>query len=175
MTGIFCSCQNDLATVDEITQENEGAFQTITNGEFLFWEGNRLKNKMEAGLLKQYAGTDQRVEIDSILKLHFYDQNKHEQALLTSKMGLFIEKDGYMEARDSVVFVNDKGEKLLTELLIWEQDSATVYTNQPITVYRSDGVIFGDGLIANENFSQYQIINPRGEIYVQSDTLRNEP
>jgi len=74
-----------------------------------------------------------------------------------------------MIARDSVVFVNDADETLKTEELIWVQDSAIVYTDKFVTIERSTGVIYGKGLVANENFTNYEIQQTAGEFYLDEE------
>ena len=41
----------------------------------------------------------------------------------------------------------------MVEHLVWDQDSARVYTDRPVRVQRKDDVIFGEGLLAAEDMS----------------------
>ena len=77
-----------------------------------------------------------------------------------------------MEVYEQVVFVNAKGERLETEQLTWDQDSARVHTDKAVRIQRGPDVIHGMGLDAVEDFSQYVIHRITGQLYMQpGDTL----
>ena len=44
-----------------------------------------------------------------------------------------------------------------------------IYSNKFVKITSEDGVIFGDGLEAEQDFSKRKIINPSGEIEVKED------
>jgi hypothetical protein len=49
------------------------------------------------------------------------------------------------------------------------QDSAKVFTDKFVTIERSDGVIYGKGMISDQNFTNYVIKEPTGVIYLNED------
>jgi len=102
-------------------------------------------------------------------ELIFYDQLGAVDGRLTAMNGYVKGDNSLMIARDSVVFVNRLNEKLITEELFWLQDSGRVFTEKFVTIRREDGVIYGKGLISDENFTDYEIKDPTGEIYLDTD------
>ncbi|MFT4660906.1 MAG: LPS export ABC transporter protein LptC [Patiriisocius sp.] len=174
MMGIFFSCQNDMDVIMDITGDDTEPGQIIENAEYLFTEKGKLQNKLSAGLMKQYSHDSTYIIIEKNLKLEIFDENEMKVAQLTSKNGIYYENSAKMEAIDSVVFSNIEGETLLTERLVWLQDSATIYSEDPITIHRDGGVIYGDGIVSNESFTRYSITRPRGELEMKQMTQENE-
>jgi len=122
----------------------------------------------------QFNNDSNHVVIEENLKLEIFNASESKIAELTSKRGLYLENSARMEAIDSVVFSNIQGETLTTEKLIWLQDSAIIFSNDPVTIYREQGVIYGDGIVSNESFTKYSITKPRGELEVKQLNT-NEP
>ena len=67
----------------------------------------------------------------------------------------------------NVVFENDKGEKLETEKLIWEEKNASIRTESAIRITTPNEIITGYGLEADEDFSNYSIRNISGIVNVE--------
>jgi lipopolysaccharide export system protein LptC len=76
-----------------------------------------------------------------------------------------------MEVLDHVVFTNVRGERLETEKLVWEQDSARVHTDRPVKITRANDILYGQGLDASEDFSRYTIRRVTGSLVLDRDTL----
>ena len=52
--------------------------------------------------------------------------------------------------------------------MTWDQKKKTIYTDEAVRVIQEGKTLFGDGLIADESFTDYEIINPRGEFDLES-------
>ncbi len=102
-------------------------------------------------------------------KAVFYDSLGKQESVLTAQLGTWFENKRIMVAEKNVTFSNTKGEKLVTNRLTWYQDSASITTDQPIKILRNDGVIYGTGLKAAEDFSSYTINQITGELFVEDD------
>jgi hypothetical protein len=74
-----------------------------------------------------------------------------------------------MEAQKNVVIVDlVKQETILTEKIIWDQKNKRIYSDVEITQIKADGTINkGAGFEADEKFTKYAIIKPRGEILAE--------
>ena len=87
----------------------------------------------------------------------FFDTTGNEESKLSSKYGKLLSEEQYLLVKDSVVFVNPKGEKLETELLhiYFSEDSIT--TPEKVKITTEDGVIIGKGLTSNTGFTKYTL------------------
>ena len=90
---------------------------------------------------------------------------------LTARYARWYEKQGNILIRDSIVVVNKKGEKLNTEELVWHQGIRRFYTEKFVRITTPTQVMFGDGLEANEDFTWYEIKNPKGVVRVNKSEV----
>lgn len=170
--GIFFSCQNEMKVVNDLVADPTEPVQTIEKGEYIFTERGRLQNKLSADVMKQYVNDSSYIVMENNVKLRMFDKSEVNIAVLTADKALYYETRGVMEAQDSVVLANSRGETLVSDRLVWLQDSSIIYSHDPITIYRSQGVIYGDGIVSNEAFTKYSITKPRGQLEVESITKK---
>jgi len=87
---------------------------------------------------------------------------------LTAKYAIRYEREQKMEARNDVVVVNIKGEKLNTEKLIWDGIRRKIYTDAFVKITTDDQILMGNGLESDETFSEYEIKNLTGTILLKN-------
>ena len=110
-------------------------------------------------------------EFSDGIKILFYDDQHNIESTLTAKYATAYENSHSMTARDSVVVINNKGEILNTDELIWDEEKKIIYSNSFVKIKTPDEIIYGNGMTANENFTGYVIKNITGTIKVKSGDL----
>lgn len=166
------SCKNDLDRVAAIDVPEHAADRTTTNAEYYYSDSGKVLNRLRAGRIEEYMEKDDRhTEMSDGLELLFYTADGSEGSVLTARRGKIWPDQKRMQVNEHVVFVNAKGERLETEELIWSQDSARVRTDKPVKITRKDDILYGQGLDAAEDFSNYTIRKPTGSFAVPADTL----
>ncbi|HIN39145.1 MAG TPA: LPS export ABC transporter periplasmic protein LptC, partial [Flavobacteriales bacterium] len=78
------------------------------------------------------------------------------------------EKKGTMEAKGNVVLINEIGEKLNTEYLIWNQKEAKIFSDKFVKITTKDEIIMGEGFESNESFTNFKIHHIKGTILVEN-------
>lgn len=156
-----------MKEIRAITDDNTAALQTNLDATYEFTEKGIVKNRIHAARLDQYGGEKPYVEATGGLQMTFFDSAFVEVASLSSDAGTFYQKEKTMIAWGNVVLGNTKGEKLETSRLVYEQDSARISSDQFVKITSGYGVFYGKGLIANENFTEYKILQPTGDIYFE--------
>ena len=71
-----------------------------------------------------------------------------------------------MHARGNVIAYSNNGDTLYTEELFWQQDSATIYTEQAVKIIKPNMIIYGKGLTADQEFKKYNIKKITGTVTV---------
>ena len=106
-----------------------------------------------------------KIECPKGMKVTFYDTLENIESVLTANYGLLLSEEQYLKVQDSVVFQNNKKDRLDTELLniYFEKDS--IYTDKFVKVSTESGVISGTGLVSNSNFTKYELLNIRDSHY----------
>jgi LPS export ABC transporter protein LptC len=110
-------------------------------------------------------------EFSDGIKILFYNSGHEVESTLTARYATAYENSHSMTARDSVVVVNNKGERLNTDELIWDEDRKIIYSNSFVKITTADEIIYGNGMTANENFTDYVIKHITGKIKVKSSEL----
>jgi len=167
---LLWGCDNDIEQIRAITDKNTHPVQTSHNAVYSFSEKGKKQTRLEATLLEQFEaeGEDDYLLVSNGFTMIFFDSQQQEEARISARSGKYEEKKKLLTAWDAVLLTNKAGEKLETSELIYMQDSARIVTDKAVTITLSGGtVLHGKGLISNDSFTQYRILQPTGDIVVQ--------
>ena len=166
------SCKNSIDEVKEIGDFKELPAKETFEVTYLRSQNGRVNNRLYAPHVQQFR--NRNTIFPEGFKLEFLDSNLVPTAFLEANYGEMLSEEKIMIARDSVILVNFKKEELYTEELIWQQDSAKIYTEKYVKIKRDDVVIHGKGFESNEDFSQYVIKKITGQYYLDEETFSDE-
>lgn len=170
----FAACENDIAEVYSISSENEKKLpaESGKNVEIVYSDSAMIKAKLSAAQLDRYTGKKAYMIMPKGMEVIFYNEKREEQTKLTANYGIGFDNGNgmeHMEAKRNVVVINEKGDRLNTEHLIWNAVTKKIYTDQFVKITTKDEVIWGDGLEANQDFSEYEIKNVKGQVNLKEE------
>lgn len=173
------ACENDIAVVNSITSatEKQLPLESGTDVEMIYSDSAILRAKLTAVQLDRYVGKKSYMEMPKGMVVIFYNAEKKEQNRLTADYGIGYDNGNgmdKMEAKRHVVVVNEKGDKLETEHLIWNAATKEILTEAFVKITTEKEILMGNGLKANQDFSEYEITNPTGIIQVEDKAFTNE-
>lgn len=165
----FTACENDIAVVNSFTSaiEKQLPAESGKNVEIIYSDSAKIKAKLTAVQLDRYAGKKSYMLLPKGMEVLFFNEKGEQQTKLTANYGIGFDNGKgmeHMEAKGNVVVINEKGDRLNTEHLIWNAITRKIYTNEFVKITTKDEVIWGDGLEANQDFSEYEIKHPKGQI-----------
>ena len=163
----FSGCENDIQVVNVLGSPKKWPSESAKNVETIYSDSARVKVKLTSLQMDRYNDLDPRIEMPKGVRILFYDDDMKVKSELTSNFAVRYEKDKRMEAKSNVVVVNERGERLNTEHLIWDEAMGTIRTESYVQITTADEVIFGDGLESNQDFTKYKILHPKGTISVK--------
>jgi LPS export ABC transporter protein LptC len=101
----------------------------------------------------------------------FFDKENNQKSYLRANYGENIERKKFMVAKGDVVITNFiTKETLNTEEMNWDQNKKLIYTDKFVKITTEDDVIYGDGgFESDEEFNEWTIKNPYGDIYINDD------
>lgn len=175
IVGILYSCENDINEVNALTANTNQPIRTGKNVELIYSESAKTKIKVKAPKMKEFAGEKNYMEMPEGIEVLFYDSLQKVSTTLTANYAINRISENKMEAKNDVVVVNEKGEKLNTEHLVWIQDSAKIFSDEFVKITTDDEILMGEGLEANEDFTKYKILKIKGIINLkdeQHDTVQ---
>ena len=161
------ACSNDLENAKLITTRTNTSIERGTDVEIVFSDYGVTRIVSTAPVLLRYATEKPYMEFPNGLDLKFFNNGKVESTL-TAQYATVQEGNKLMVARNNVVVVNEKGETLNTEELVWDEEKAIIYSNAFVKITTKDEIIMGTGMTANQNFTNYVIKNISGIIRVKA-------
>ncbi len=168
----FCllACENDLSKVEKIA-DNEVSLpiETSKDVEIIYSDSAIIRANLKSPILKFYNVTNPYHEMPIGLKVDFYGPGLILESTLTAKFGRKYQNQRLIEVKDSVVVINNKGERLDTERLIWNEKTKKIYTDKFVRITTANEVLFGEGMEANQNFTNYKIFKPRGTFNIKDE------
>ncbi len=164
---MLCSCKNDIDIINTFTEIHNLPTQSVRNLETIYTDSGKIQIKLLAPELRRFSNVEEPyIEFPTGIKVVFYDHNQKPESQLTAKYAIYFEANELWEARDSVIAVNNLGDTLNTELLFWDEKKELIYTDKFVKITTENEVIWGEGLEANQEFTDWKIKNVKGTIYI---------
>jgi LPS export ABC transporter protein LptC len=148
--------------------EYEGPLRVIEKVETYYSENEIVQVKMVADVVHEFKNGDR--EFPKGLYLEFFDETGALESTLRANHAFYFKEQKQWRGRGKVQVKNiAKNEQLNTEELFWEPEKERIHTDKFVTIRQQEDVIYGQGLEANQDMSEYTILKPEGEFEVQED------
>ena len=173
--GILCSCENDVKEIESLIGNKNEPLSRGKNVALIYSEESNVKVNIMAPLMEEYGlEEDKYVEMNEGIEVLFYDSLMKVSSTLTANYAINRIADKVLEAKGNVVVINDVGEVLHTEHLIWLRDSSKIYTDEFVKITTTDEILMGEGMEANQDFTKWKIRKLKGIINIkeESDSLK---
>jgi LPS export ABC transporter protein LptC len=167
LLGLWCfyACEDAHKETRKVFTQDDVAVEVATDVEILYSDSAVVRVKVTGPLLHNINERENgRQEFPNGIRIDFLEPNRSIRSTLTAKSATRQQDKGLITARDSVVFTTVKQEKLETEELIWDEKSGKVRTDKFVKVTQPGEVIYGFGLEAEQDFSYWKILVPKGRI-----------
>jgi LPS export ABC transporter protein LptC len=174
---IFFSCENDINKINKISSKNDLPDIAVENIESIFSEEGKIKRRLTAPLLYQYTTADQPyTEFPEGVKLNLYNANQQPRITAIADYAIWWRKNRLFEARGNVVLTNDKGQRLMTELLFGNEKEKKIYSNKLVTIIDEEGnPLKGQGgFESNFNFTVYTFHDVSGIINFHDEFITSD-
>lgn len=166
---ILTDCQNDMRQVNAMGGLNDSAQISGVDVEITRSIKGKLAVRMKGKVVRQLSVTTNTFEFPNGIEMFSYDTSGAVTSYMTADYSIYNDKEGTWEAKNNVVVSNNKGDRLNTEYLIWSRDEGTIETNQFVKITTSDGIIYGDGMVSDQNFTNWEVKNGRGVFDVENE------
>lgn len=165
---LLFSCSNDLETIKEISIQNQSSFpvETIKDCEIIYSDSSKVRVLLNAAVMNRYNDEKKYLKLKDGLRVQFFDEKGKKESELLSDYAIIDEENDIMQAEKNVVVRNVNGDVLETETLNWSQKKQEIFTDDFIKITTQNEVIFGQGLVSNQNFTKYTINKIKGTISI---------
>jgi LPS export ABC transporter protein LptC len=133
---------------------------------YRYMVNDRMKARIKAPhLVKMPQGKKKPITIaDQGMRVRFFDEQGKVKSRMRADSARLRPEMGYAKALGNVVVINNKGDTLNTEKLIWNDQKERIYTDAFVKIRTPEEIIMGDSLRAAADFSWYKIYKIRGTI-----------
>jgi LPS export ABC transporter protein LptC len=169
---VFCSCKNDIETINALTNEIKLPDQSGFNIEISYTDSGRLQGKIYAPEVNKFDRAEEPyIEFPKGMKVVFYDSLERPTSYIRANYAIYYEKKQLWEARNQVVAENQiKGEKLETEQMFWDQQAERIYSEKFTRLTNSDGISYGEGgFESRQDMSKWRLKGSSGTLNVSQD------
>ena len=166
LSCFFAACNEDPEKRQVFTQDDT-AVEIGRDVEILYSDSAVVRVRVLGPVLHNFVNRENpRQEFPRGVKIDFLAPDLSVTSVLTAKFAVRTPEKGIIVARDSVVFTSNKQERLETEELNWDEKTAKVRTDKFVKITKPGEIIYGFGLEAEQDFSYWKIIAPKGRIKV---------
>lgn len=173
LAAMLFSCRSDLETIETITRQEAGPLESAFNVEIVYSEHGHTRMILKAAQMDRYENGTPYLELPKGLHVVFYDTLHRETSSMTAKYAIHYEDTDIIKARNDVVVINEAGERLNTEELVWDQHNERIYSDKFVKVTTEDEVLYGEGFEADERFDQWRILQTHGTFMI--DRAQQQP
>jgi LPS export ABC transporter protein LptC len=164
---MFAGCKNSIEDITSFTEMDDLPIETRKEVKMYYSQNGEVAALLTAPLMERYANEEEYTIMNQGIYVETYDSSMNVTSSIKADYGKNLPKSGLMEAKGNVRVVNEKGEVLNTEELFWDSKDGTIYTEKYVKITTKDEIIEGDGLISNQDFSEYRIKKIRGIISLE--------
>lgn len=164
---LILSCSNDMDKISFFVMNDTLPAESAKDVEYIYTENGIINSKLIAKVFNRYEASENYIEMPDGFKIEMYNELGEIQTQISGKYAKRFESKNLMEAKYNVVVFDAVEDKTLnTEHLVWNGETKKISTDKFVKITTPDKIIFGDGFEADENFNEYTIIQPKGEILI---------
>ncbi|MDY0100143.1 MAG: LPS export ABC transporter periplasmic protein LptC [Bacteroidales bacterium] len=163
------ACQKKIETIrdaDILTLPS----LTVRDFETVYTDSGKLQLILSAPLMESYNNNEEPYsEFRSGINVFFHDGHRNPVGSVKAKYAKYTENKTLWELKDSVIAVNESGDRLETELLYWDQKKELIYTDRFVKITNEDQIVQGFGFESDPRLTRRKIKNVSATIYVSDN------
>lgn len=166
---LFSSCETNVELIkkSEILNYPSSSGKDIVT---IMRDSGNLQVILKTPLLEQYDNEESSYsEFRKGIRVDYYDGDTVPKGSVTSNYARYTKKDNLWLLQDSVVVMNEKNEKLETELLYWDQKKDLIYTDRFVKITTEKSITTGIGFESDSHLNRRRIKNVKAEIFFDED------
>lgn len=167
----FSFCKNDKEKIRALTPPIERPTQKSKDIIILYSDSAKLKATLKATQMITYDKNQNNpfIFFPNNIEIIFYNDIQVPTSTLTANQAVYFTKTQKAYLKYNVNFINDKKEHLITENLIWDQQTGKITSDKAVKIITPTQIINGYGIECEEDFSEYTIKNITGIIQINDE------
>lgn len=164
------SCGGDKKNVQSNIEEPDSIANLSTYGvTTLISDSGRISYRIEAEEWHIYEKRNPKYwAFEKGAYLEKYDDSLRVEATIKSDTAYFFSEKKLWKLIGNVDIKNQKGEKFFTDLLFWNQEDGSIYSDKYIKIEQEEQITTGIGFRSNQELTNWEILSTEG-IYTIED------
>lgn len=168
--AILVGCENDLETIQKITFDSKAPDESTKNLKVIYADSGYAKVEINAAIAETFRGKEAITKVKDSLRVNFFSEKGEIVSTLSAKYGEINYTQGTLFVKDSVRLYNiQRKQTLETEALYWNQKDSSIYSLSQVIIKSPKGIVLGEGIKTNQNFSKYELLKPAGKIQLEKE------
>jgi len=164
------SCDNDIEKVNLLSEKTNFPDNSMTNANIIHTKDGHVTVRITSPKINRFITVEEpHTTFPEGLHVRQFDSTGTKTSEISANYAIYHEEDKLWEAENDVVAINEKGDTLNTEYLIWNEAEEIIYTDRYVRIKTPDGIIHGKGMEANQNFTNWKIRETSGTLEVKEN------
>lgn len=160
------SCENKIEEINSLTSKTPNS--EARNITVIKTDSAKIIAKIFAPILVMVDDKEEPYTLFSEgLNVETYNNYPKIESSINCNYAKNFEKDDLWLAQNDVVVVNSDGVQLNTEELYWDLKTQKIHTDKNVRITTETEIIYGKGLISDQDFNDYEILNVTGTFYIE--------
>lgn len=165
LSGLFSCVSTDAEDRPQVFTRDDAAVEVARTVDILYSDSAQVRVRIQAPVLLNITDRENpRQEFPESIRMEFMGPQGQISSTLTARTAFRYAEKGLVVVRDSVVLVTEKNEVLETEEMTWDERTRKIHTDKFVKISKPEEVIYGFGLEAEQDFSYWRILVPKGNI-----------
>ncbi|MFV0377367.1 MAG: LPS export ABC transporter periplasmic protein LptC [Mangrovibacterium sp.] len=167
ITMLFFSCANKVEKIKELAIDEKLPGMIAENFEMLYSDSAIVRFKMiTPKMIRHDQEKDPFTEFPAGIEIEKFDGKMKVVSRITANYAQYIDKEKKWIAKNNVIAINEAGDSLKTEELIWEEDKGRIYSELFVRIIRKDQIINGIGFESDQEMQNWEVKKPTGTLYI---------
>jgi LPS export ABC transporter protein LptC len=163
---MFFACKNNLKEVQNIGLVDSGPLTIANHINTKYTDSGRLKMNLKSAKMLDFSNRKFAFfEFPKGIDLDIYDDNNNKSNVTANYAIVYTETD-LIDLRGKVVLRTHNNDTLFAEQLYYDQKTEWLFTNQPVRFVRQNEIINGNGFDSNKDFTNAEVLETTGIIYI---------
>ena len=164
--AMFFSCNNTLKEVQNVGIETYVPMSVAENINTKYTDSGRLTSILISPKMLNFSNRDfPFYEFPVGVNLTMFDE-ADQKSTIKSDFAIVYSKTDIIDLQGNVVLTTSTNDTLFTEQLFYDQKKEWLFTNHPVKFRTKDYITNGNGFDSNKNFTNAQVLEVKGRIFV---------
>ena len=163
---MFFSCKNNFKEIQNMGIVDSGPLTIAEHINTKYTDSGKLKMNLISPKMLDFSNRAFAFfEFPEGINLNFFDDDNNKNNVVAD-YGLVYNQTNLIDLRGNVVLTTYNNDTLFAEQLYYDQKTEWLFTNQPVRFVRQNEIINGNGFDSNRNFTNAEVLETTGVIYI---------